>query len=172
MSWGLVRHALNEGGERASVNVEIDRPSGEAVQSSTRTAVLVLGMHRSGTSSLAGTLVRLGGAAPLNLVPPRIQTTQGVFGNLWVLMALNDEILAAGGSHWQDWRQFDSERIDAAARVTLRARAKSALADEFGDASLADREGPPHVQAYALLVFGVSGSRMVCPSASPAEIAT
>ena len=51
-------------------------------------------------------------------------------------MALNDEILAAGGSHWEDWRQFDSERIDASARVTLRARAKSALADEFGDASL------------------------------------
>ena len=77
MSWGLVCHALNEGGERASMNLEIDRPSGEAVQSSTRTAVLILGMHRSGTSSLAGTLVRLGGAAPLNLVPPDPDNTRG-----------------------------------------------------------------------------------------------
>ena len=90
MSWGLVRHALNEGGERASVNVEIDRPSGEAVQSSTRTAVLVLGMHRSGTSSLAGTLVKLGGTAPLNLVPADPDNTRG-FWKSWVLMALNDE---------------------------------------------------------------------------------
>ena len=82
MSWGLVRHALNEGGERASVNVEIDRPSGEAVQSSTRTAVLVLGMHRSGTSSLAGTLVKLGGTAPLNLVPADPDNTRGFWESL------------------------------------------------------------------------------------------
>ena len=59
---------LNLDGERARLNVATDRS--KTVESSTRTAVLVLGMHRSGTSSLAGALIRLGGAAPLNLMPP------------------------------------------------------------------------------------------------------
>ena len=51
-------------------------------------------------------------------------------------------MLAAGGSHWDDWREFDPERIDAAATVALRARAKSALSGEFGDASLAIIKDP------------------------------
>jgi len=40
-------------------------------------ALLILGMHRSGTSSLAGAMVRLGGAAPLNLLPPADDNPKG-----------------------------------------------------------------------------------------------
>ena len=120
------RQILNLDGERASLNVAADRSKQEKVESSTRIAVLVLGMHRSGTSSVAGALIRLGGAAPLNLEPPQRDNPTG-FWESSVLMALNDEILAAGGSYWHDWREFDPKRIDAAATVALRARAKSAL---------------------------------------------
>ena len=63
-------------------------------------AVLVLGKHRSGTSSVAGTLVRLGGTAPQNLMPPSENNGKGHWESP-VLADLNDEILAAGGS----WRK-------------------------------------------------------------------
>ena len=98
-------------------------------------ALVVLGMHRSGTSSVAGALTRLGGAAPLNLLPPAEDNPTG-FWESTVLVTLNDEILAAGGSHWEDWRQFELKRIDAAVEFELKARARSALEVEFAGASL------------------------------------
>ena len=98
-------------------------------------------MHRSGTSSVAGALIRLGGAAPLNLLPPQPDNPRG-FWESSVLVALNDEILVAGGSDCRDWRKFDPTRIDAAAAVALRGRAKSVLSGEFGDASLAIVKDP------------------------------
>jgi hypothetical protein len=98
-------------------------------------------MHRSGTSSIAGAMVRLGGAAPLNLLPPADDNPKG-FWESSVLMSLNDQILAAGGSHWEDWREFDPARIDAAAAFALKGEAKSVLAGEFGHAGLAVIEDP------------------------------
>ena len=61
---------------------------------SLKSAVLVLGMHRSGTSSVAGALMALGGSAPLHLMPPQEDNERG-FWESAVLTALNDEILAA-----------------------------------------------------------------------------
>ena len=77
------RRILNSDGKRASLNVEIDRRNDETAESTTRTAVLVLGMHRSGTSSVAGALIRLGGAAPLTLMPPHeTQNPRGFWESL------------------------------------------------------------------------------------------
>jgi hypothetical protein len=76
-------------------------------------AVLILGMHRSSTSSVAGARVRLGGTAPCDLMAVAPDNPRG-FWEPAVVEALNDEILAAGGSEWADWPRFDVERIDAA----------------------------------------------------------
>jgi hypothetical protein len=131
--------ALNLDGEAGFVpNAESNCADGKIMGG---TALLVLGMHRSGTSSIAGAMVRLGGAAPLNLLPPADDNPTG-FWESRVLVTLNDEVLAAGGSRWDDWRQFDPTRIDAAAAIELKSRAKSALAGEFGDASLAVIKDP------------------------------
>jgi hypothetical protein len=133
--------APNLDAEAVTSNVEFSRADGKTVERAGGTALLVLGMHRSGTSSVAGAMIRLGGAAPLNLLPPADDNPTG-FWESTVLMELNDEILSAGGSHWEDWRQFDPRRIDAAAAFALRARARSALAEEFGDVSLAIVKDP------------------------------
>jgi hypothetical protein len=134
--------ALNLAAEAAvTSNGESSRADGKIMERSGCKALLVLGMHRSGTSSIAGAMVRLGGAAPLNLMPPTQDNPRGYWESI-VLMTLNDEILAAGGSHWEDWRQFDPGRIDAAAAFALKDQAKSALAGEFGDASLAVIKDP------------------------------
>lgn len=105
------------------------------------TVVVVLGMHRSGTSSAAGTLVRLGGAAPKHLLPPNVDNEKGYWES-HVTMDLNDAILAAGGSDWKDWRKFEPGKINALEADALQARAKAALADEFGDAGLAVMKDP------------------------------
>jgi hypothetical protein len=121
--------------DSSSVSLGLDRSSRGRDARSLKAAVLVLGMHRSGTSSVAGALMALGGSAPLHLMPPQEDNERG-FWESAVLTALNDEILAAGGSAWPDWRAFDPERIDPAAAGDLHARAISALANEFGDAGL------------------------------------
>jgi hypothetical protein len=135
-------HALNFAAEAAiASNAESSRADSNMTERSSTKALLVLGMHRSGTSSMAGAMVRLGGAAPLNLMPPADDNPTG-FWESTVLATLNDQILAAGGSHWEDWRQFDPTRIDAAAALALKRQAKSALAGEFGETSLAVIKDP------------------------------
>jgi hypothetical protein len=105
------------------------------------TVVAVLGMHRSGTSSAAGALVRLGAAPPKHLIAPTADNEKG-YCESPVIMDLNDSILAAGGSDWKDWRKFDLDKIDALKADALHTRAKAALAGEFGDAGLAVMKDP------------------------------
>src|SRR5271166_89873 len=125
---------LNLDGDRARLNVAADRS--KTVESSTRTAVLVLGMHRSGTSSVAGSLVRLGGAAPLHLMAPATDNNERGFWESDVVTALNDELLATSESNWADWRRFRRDRIDPDTLEALRNRAKATLLAEFSDARL------------------------------------
>jgi hypothetical protein len=103
--------------------------------------VVVLGMHRSGTSSAAGALVRLGAAAPQHLLAPSADNERG-FWESPVIVDLNNAILAAAGSNWKDWRKFDLNAIDALKANAFRARAKEALAEEFGDVGFAVMKDP------------------------------
>jgi hypothetical protein len=137
-------------------------------------AILVLGMHRSGTSSIAGSLIRLGGAAPLHLLPAQADNERG-FWESSVITDLNDEILAAGGSDWQDWRNFDLNRIETAVAGTMRARARSALLTEFGEARLPVIKDP---RMCRLMPFWSSvfrevkwSVRALLPLRSPLEVA-
>ena len=95
-------------------------------------AVLVLGMHRSGTSSVAGSLVRLGGAAPLHLMAAGADNERG-YWELDVITWLSEQLLAAGQSHWTDWRRFDPGRIDPGVLEAHRGGARAALLAEFGE---------------------------------------
>ena len=131
-------------------------------------------MHRSGTSSVAGALVRLGGAAPLHLMEPGPDNERGYWESPDI-MALNDDVLAAGGSHWMDWRKFDYGRIDRSAVHALRARAKSTLATEFGDAGIPIVKDPRmcRLMRFWAPVFEETewSMRAVLPLRSPLEVA-
>ncbi len=139
-----------------------------------RTAVVVLGMHRSGTSSAAGALVRLGAAAPRHLIAANADNERG-FWESRVIVDVNDAILAAGGSDWKDWRRFSLESIDMATARALRARAKAALAEEFGDAGLAVIKDPRMCRLMAFWgpVFAEAewSARALLPIRSPLEVA-
>lgn len=63
--------------------------------------IFVGGMHRSGTSAMARALALCGGRLPQKLVPPAPDNPEGYWEPA-DMVALNDEILAAAGSRWDD----------------------------------------------------------------------
>src|SRR5271163_5273785 len=61
--------------------------------------VIVLGMHRRGTSAVAGTLVKLGGGSPKHLMVANAGNARGYFESV-AFMQFHDELLASAGSRW------------------------------------------------------------------------
>jgi hypothetical protein len=100
-----------------------------------RQAVLVMGMHRSGTSALSGILSKLGAQHPRTLLPPNDANPRGYFES-HKLMVFHDQLLRAAGSSWSDCDSFDPDWMDSAAAETFRARVPELIAQEFGEARL------------------------------------
>lgn len=101
-----------------------------------RQAILVLGMHRCGTSASGGVLCELGAAAPKKtLMKPTPSNQRGYFESSSLAEA-HDEFLASAGSCWHDWQKFDLQRIRSTAAVQHAARIKTILVAEFGDEPL------------------------------------
>lgn len=94
-----------------------------------KTALVVLGMHRSGTSSVAGALTLLGAAAPRTLMAAAEDNPRG-FWESNVVMALDDALLAEAGSSWSDWRRLPRP----VQPVEARDRIVQCLSGEFGEA--------------------------------------
>jgi hypothetical protein len=96
-----------------------------------KTAYIVMGMHRSGTSSLAGTLVHLGLAPPKSLMRPADDNPKG-FWESEVVANLNDQILAAGGSSWHDWGRLSP--MPSSQLQAFRIAITQVIKTEFGGA--------------------------------------
>jgi len=138
-----------------------------------KTALVVLGMHRSGTSSVAGVLSLLGARAPRTLMRPAKDNPKG-FWESEVLAELNDRLLAAGGSTWHDWRRFDLTDV-ADTLPAFRVEAADKMAAEFGDADLIVLKDPRICRLFGFWreVLENSSYRVVVvsPIRPPAEVA-
>lgn len=77
------------------------------------TAFLVLGMHRSGTSAVARTLNLLGAALPDELIGANEYNEKGHWEPI-ELVAFNDRLLTAIGSHWSALRTINMNELDNA----------------------------------------------------------
>ena len=100
-----------------------------------RHAVVVLGMHRSGTSALAGVLARLGCDLPEEIMPAHEFNPKGFYESLKAYN-LNNAILAAGGSSWDDWQSFNPAWVSSPLSAEFRERGGKVLEEEYGDSSL------------------------------------
>jgi len=100
-----------------------------------RYGILVLGMHRSGTSAFARVLNLLGAQLPSNLLSPMEDNPKG-FWESYDLEELHEEFLAEAGSSWHDWRSFDMHRLFSAAGDSYRRRLAELLRRDFSQASL------------------------------------
>jgi hypothetical protein len=129
-SFDEIRHQLALLRENLETRLSWKLPAGFA-RSDRRRAILVLGMHRSGTSALAGLLNLLGAAPPATLLGANEYNEAGHWESLIVLRAL-EHLLLDAGSAWQDWRSFDPSwhRTPAAAASTSELR--QAISSEFG----------------------------------------
>jgi hypothetical protein len=100
-----------------------------------RKAILVLGMHRSGTSALGGVVNALGAAGPQNLMPANHANPKGYWESVPLNLA-NDELLASADSSWHDWRQLNAQWMHSHAVERHHHKIKAIIASEFGDEPL------------------------------------
>ena len=98
-----------------------------------REALLVLGMHRGGTSAVAGLLVRLGAQAPKTLMPADADNPVGYYESA-VFYELHERLLRAAGSRWDAFTRLEPERLRLAMPADLKNECRGALHAEFGDA--------------------------------------
>ena len=105
------------------------------MQSSPRRAILILGMHRSGTSALARLISEFGAALPANLMPANADNEMGYWESLPVNQAL-EGVLRAAGSSWTDWRSFNSKWHRRLTSAGLVGELKRAIKSEYGQSSL------------------------------------
>jgi hypothetical protein len=94
-------------------------------------AFLVLGMHRSGTSTVAGMLTKLGISAPATPMPANEYNERGYFESA-SFMRLHDDLLSSAGTRWDDWRQFNPTWYETTIAGSFRDRALALLEAEFG----------------------------------------
>jgi hypothetical protein len=139
-----------------------------------RNVILVLGMHRSGTSAAAGFLVKLGGAQPKTLMPPEDGNERGYFESQ-ALMTFHDELLASAGSSWTDWRQFNPGWYQSPTALAFQQRAKQLFEDEFDGEPLAVLKDPRVCRFAPFWLEVLAGiearARVVIPVRAPLEVA-
>ena len=95
-----------------------------------RVCVLVLGTHRSGTSALAGCLVRLGCEPPQTPIGACKTNERGFFES-WLIHDLNQEILTFLQSHWTDYKPLAWQKLVSEESEAWQQRAVQILQQEF-----------------------------------------
>lgn len=108
-------------------------PPGDGPLDHTRTAILVSGMHRSGTSAITRVASMLGAALPGDLIEARADNERGFWEGRPVV-ALDERALERFGSWWGGWQSIDPKRLRN--RERLVAEARQLLRDEFTERDL------------------------------------
>jgi len=103
--------------------------------SSPRQCILVLGMHRSGTSAVTRVLSLLGAALPKNLMGAGPGNETGHWEPARLAM-YNDSLLAELGSSWDDWRPLDLATLAPRRRAEVKAEIRAHLDADYGDQPL------------------------------------
>src|SRR5206468_3279043 len=97
--------------------------------------VLVLGMHRSGTSALARVLNLLGCDLPQTLMGPGKSNEAGHWESQ-AIANFNDRLLESAGTSWDDWQAINPGWLSSLKAVQFREEARGLLEQEFGASHL------------------------------------
>lgn len=139
-----------------------------------RQAVLVLGMHRSGTSALSGVLASLGAKPPRTLLPQAKDNPKG-FWESAELMKFHDRILASSGSRWNDWEEFNPDWLDSVVAEQFMDLLPSLIEQEFGDARLLLLKDPRMCRFVPFWLKALErldiSPKVVVPLRGPGEVA-
>ena len=137
-------------------------------------AVVVAGMHRSGTSAATRVLASLGCDLPRTLMEPNEYNTAGYWESEAVA-EFNDALLESAGSTWDDWEPFNPDWYASPVADGYRSRALALLAAEFSDSPLFVLKDPRVCRllpfwADALAAFEAD-ARIAVPIRNPLEVA-
>ncbi len=106
-----------------------------------KTCIIVLGMHRSGTSALAGILHNLGVSMGKELLDPAPDNPKGFYENKKIT-SFNDQVLLKIGTSWDDILPISLENINKS--DSLKEKALNILEEDYKDK----------------LIFGIKDPRM------------
>jgi lipopolysaccharide biosynthesis glycosyltransferase len=139
------------------------------------TAVLVLGMHRSGTSALTRVINLLGADLPRDLMPAAEGNNEPGFWESKDAYRINEDILAAGGSTWADWRRFNPDWFRSPAVAQFKERALAILERDFSASAFFVLKDPRICRLLpfwlgVLREFGAD-AKCVLPIRNPIEVA-
>jgi len=139
----------------------------------TRTTLVVAGMHRSGTSLVAGVLAALGATAPKTLMPPTASNPAGYWESEPIVQ-FNERLLRSALTSWSDWLPFDMAAMPRPEQAAFAKLAGDLIAAEFGAQQLFTLKDP---RLCRLLPFWLGvlaragiGAAIVLPIRSPAEV--
>jgi hypothetical protein len=107
-----------------------------ALRDGGQSCILVLGMHRSGTSALTRVINLLGAALPQNLMQAAPNNNEAGFWEPQHLWTLHDQMLGEAGSRWDDWRKLDLSGLPPDRLMHYKAEIVRQIAEEYGDAQL------------------------------------
>ena len=104
----------------------------KAATTPARTAYLVLGMHRSGTSAVTQMLALAGASLPENVMAGDEHNAKGYF-EPWKIALFNDGRLRAGGTAWDDIFAFPFKPLATKAERGWLNRAEALFEEEYGE---------------------------------------
>src|SRR5579875_2932044 len=104
----------------------------QGLDSGNRIALVVLGMHRSGTSAMARVLSFAGAQLPKQLMPAHPDANPAGFWEPEAIVRLNEEILVRNGSAWDD--PSAARGLEITVPGEMQRRAILALRQEYDDA--------------------------------------
>jgi len=98
-------------------------------------ALMVLGMHRSGTSALTRIFNLLGADLPKNLMPAHESNPTGHWESN-DLVVIHERLLESAGSNWHDWRKFNPEWLTSPPARQFTHEVLAVLRKDFAGSSL------------------------------------
>jgi len=139
-----------------------------------RTAILVLGMHRSGTSALTRVLGHLGCAMPNDGIEAHPDNPKG-YWEPQALVRESDRVFRTAHTSWFDPRPLDLAATPEAARADYRSAFARAIRKSFGEAPLIAVKDPRLCRLVPLFVEAAADlgyeTRVVLMNRAPGEIA-
>jgi hypothetical protein len=143
-----------------------------AEHKASRIGILVLGMHRAGTSLLGQSLGAVGCSPPRTLIGPSANN-EGGYWESRLIQSFNDELLTASGSSWDDWQPVPDPAAQQEAAEARLAGARSLIEREFGDAALFVLKEPRICRLVPFWLKAMEGIdiRVILALRNPLEVA-
>ncbi|MDX8385012.1 MAG: hypothetical protein R8M11_00680 [Gallionella sp.] len=142
---------------------------------SKKIGVLVVGMHRSGTSVTAKLLNFLGATLPGNLMPPHSEINPKGFWESYDIASLNDVLLSNHQSRWDDVLSIPLDDNDQSSAQSFENKAIELINRDFTETGLFVIKDPRigRLLPYWLRVFDRMSiePRIIIPVRHPMEVA-